>query len=731
MTVNAANVKSCGLSDRINGGGASGLAAALCFCGFLLHATLLYAEPIRLIQPEATVHAGSLDDLSCVIDGVTAGPRGWSPAPKVSEPQALVVRCEHPVEAAELDIDLFFLAGRPMNVIADFALSYTTDAEPSLAGNWLPLEIQRFSAEVITLRRAGPGRLISDPPPSLMTGTVPDDVYRVEARLPGGRATGFRLDVFPVQPHANQAAGLSWHPPYDFSLTEFRVAEHVRETTNIALQSTVKASHPLEILMDPGALTDGLPATIAHPGKGDLGSNFWFEIDLGRVVHFDHIGLRSRGDEYLERFSRMKVRSYARDPSAGASPVWEGMIRADGSHPARGEVDIVRAGMGQGTFRGRYLRISSDSKVPFSPQLAEVEVYETRRPEVIAALADGREIPVSDRLELPPGTRRLTLRLRIPHSGMPADLRFRWRLRGDLETWQGSYLMSIDMPCPPPGKTTFEAQALHSDGQWDAMVYRLPVVTRQHLWQTDVFRWSAGGVIVLFALGLGILGSRRRSARKLARMKAETALANERSRIARDIHDDLGVSLTQIAMQCEVMEDDFDHPERMRQHLAELSGSARAVTRAVDEIVWAVTPGNDTLEKFTAFIGQFVENCLRPTGIACRLALPAELPHIAMEATLRHHLYLVIREALNNIIRHAHARTVHFTLTLEERTLALVLSDDGAGFDPSPDAIPAGERLFSGNGLSNMRKRMDEIGGTLEILSAPGLGAVLTLQLKL
>jgi signal transduction histidine kinase len=101
-----------------------------------------------------------------------------------------------------------------------------------------------------------------------------------------------------------------------------------------------------------------------------------------------------------------------------------------------------------------------------------------------------------------------------------------------------------------------------------------------------------------------------------------------------------------------------------------------------------------------------------------------------MEATVRHHLYLVVREALNNIIRHAHAKTVCFTLTLQERTLTLVLSDDGVGFDPSPDAIPAGERLFSGNGLSNMRKRMDEIGGTLEIISAPGRSTTLTLQLK-
>ncbi len=706
---------------------------ALCSCPGLILAvgTVLHAEPIRLVKPEATFHAWSAEDLARVIDGVPTGPRGWSTMPKVTEPQSLVVRCERPIEADELDIGLFFLAGRPLNAIADFALSYTTDAEPSLAGKWQSLEILRFSAEVTTLRRSGPGRLVSEPPSRAMTGTIPDDVYRVQVQLPGRRATGFRLDAFPVKTTDSEMPGLSWYSPHDFCLTEFRIAEHARETTNIALQKPVSASHPLEILMVPGALTDGLPATIAHPGKADLGADFWFEIDLGRNVAFDHLGLRNRGDGYVERFSRMMIRSYDAEPAAGAVPVWQGMIRSDGSHPNPGEADTVRKHMGRGNFRGRYLRISSDNPVPFSPQLAEVEVYESRQPEVVAALADGRETTFTGRLELPPGTRRLTLRLRIPQAGMPADVRFRWRLRGDLETWQESRLMSIDMPCPPPGETTFEAQALHSDGQWDGSVYQLPIIARQHLWQTGVFRWGVGSLTVLSATGLGILVSRRRAARKLASLKAETALANERSRIARDIHDDLGISLTQIAMQCEIIEDDITHPERMRQHVTELSESARAVTRAVDEIVWAVTPGNDTLEKFTAFIGQFVQNCLKPAGIACRIALPAELPHIPMEATVRHHLYLVVREALNNVIRHAHAQTVRFSLVLDGKTLVLTLSDDGCGFDPNQDAIPSNERLFHGNGLSNMRKRMAEIGGTVEITSTPGQGTTLTLRQSL
>ena len=157
------------------------------------------AEPIPLIRPEATFFAGSPDDFARVVDGVETGPQGWSVAPKVHEPQALVVRCARPVEAAELDVTLFFLAGRPMNTIAEFALSYTTDPEPSLNGNWKPLEVVKFNAQVTTLRRTEDGHLRSDPLPFQVTGMIPDDIYRATVLLPGGRATGFRLEVFPVK----------------------------------------------------------------------------------------------------------------------------------------------------------------------------------------------------------------------------------------------------------------------------------------------------------------------------------------------------------------------------------------------------------------------------------------------------------------------------------------------------------------------------------------------------
>jgi len=220
--------------------------------------------------------------------------------------------------------------------------------------------------------------------------------------------------------------------------------------------------------------------------------------------------------------------------------------------------------------------------------------------------------------------------------------------------------------------------------------------------------------------------------RYLVGLRAERAHAMEveRSRIARDIHDGLGVSLTQIAMQCEVMEGELDQPEKMRSLMAEVTRNAYALTRAADEIVWAVTPANDTAEKFVAFVGHFVESSLQAAGVSCRLELPVEVPALPMSATVRHHLFLVLKEALNNAIRHAAARTVHFSLALAGRELTVTVADDGCGFDPDNLSKPLAERVFGGNGLANMRKRMAEIGGTLEIVSAPGRGTTLTLRVN-
>lgn len=225
--------------------------ARLIVCLWLALPSLLCAEPIRFASAKSTYHRGNEDEFACVVDGVETGPSGWSVEGGSSREQSLIVTCARPVEAAELDVSLYFLAGRPFNHLAEFSLSFTTDRTPSLQGVWRPLEVLRFNSQTTTLQRVGGSRLRSSPIPYNVNGGVPDEIYRLTALLPGGRATGFRLDAHAVPVSKDgMMTGLSWQHPFDFTLTEFRAAVHERDTTNIALYRPVRASHPLYVNFD-------------------------------------------------------------------------------------------------------------------------------------------------------------------------------------------------------------------------------------------------------------------------------------------------------------------------------------------------------------------------------------------------------------------------------------------------------------------------------------------------
>lgn len=686
-------------------------------------------DPIPFTRPEATSHVGSERNLESVVDGVETGPAGWAVEPMLSDTQSLVVQCVRPVEAAELDFGLFFMAGRPFSTIAEFSLSYTTDEVPSLEGNWTPLDVQRFSAEVNTLRRAENGRLRADQVQRVWTGNVRDEVYRVEVLLPGGRATGFRLDAFPVVVDPHRPPVLSWNDPWDFVLTEFQVSEHLRRTTNIALHRPVSTSHPLFTNRDGDAmkaesLTDGLPSTIAHPDQAGLGDAFHFQLDLGRVADLDHIGLRNRGDVDTNRMSRMRIALYRDAPENGGEVVWEGMLRADGSHPEPGQVDLLHVSTGEGDFQGRYIRISSDSEIPLSPQIAEVEVYEKRVPEVVAAFVDGREIPVDGGLELPPGSKRLSLQLRIRQDGMPPGVAFRWRMAGDMDEWQTSRLLTLEMPCPPAGESVFESQALHSDGQWGSFVYQLPITARVFFWQSPTFFWIAGVLGLVSSLGLGQLVARRKAQRQMERLRLESALAGERARIAQDLHDDLGAELSSIAMLADLARQDQPLDRSSNSRLNEITTQARQTVRRLEEIVWAVNPANDSLESFIGFFCKFAQAYLELAGVTSRFDIPNSLPEYSLTTGLRHHLFLAAKEAVHNAVRHGSPTEVHLGMEVVDDTFRLIIRDNGRGFDDSP------ERSAS-HGSANMMRRMKEIGGTFQRDSLPGKGTVVELGISL
>jgi signal transduction histidine kinase len=244
-----------------------------------------------------------------------------------------------------------------------------------------------------------------------------------------------------------------------------------------------------------------------------------------------------------------------------------------------------------------------------------------------------------------------------------------------------------------------------------------------HFWQRGWFFAVTGGGALAGVAAVAQLLERRRSRREIRRLEKERAVAAERARIARDIHDELGASLTKIFKLAESMSLDGE-PAAARAVPRTIASTARGTIQSMDEIVWAVNPKNDTLSEMADYLVYFTEDFLRPAGIACILEVPLKLPAIPVAAEVRHNLFMAVKEALNNAVKHAAAAQVRFGMEFIGNQLAVEVKDNGRGFDPAAAGA-------LGNGLENIRRRMSGIGGQLILRSGPGEGTIVRLQVSL
>ena len=203
-------------------------------------------------------------------------------------------------------------------------------------------------------------------------------------------------------------------------------------------------------------------------------------------------------------------------------------------------------------------------------------------------------------------------------------------------------------------------------------------------------------------------------------------LAQERARIAQDLHDDLGSSLTRISLLSTLLQADKDKPDQVAFHAGKLSESADQTVRALEEIVWAVRPGSDSLQSLVEYLAHFANELFENNPTRCRLDLPHDLPTKPLPPDVRHNIFLIVKEALTNVLRHAGAKEVHVRAKVSANSLEILVQDDGRGFKPPPSPLEGRQ-----HGLGNMRRRAETIGGTLEWQSTPGKGTTVRLAVNL
>lgn len=268
----------------------------------------------------------------------------------------------------------------------------------------------------------------------------------------------------------------------------------------------------------------------------------------------------------------------------------------------------------------------------------------------------------------------------------------------------------------PGGQYQFRVREVDSLGVPTGEEAVLPIVIAPPFYANLWFRAAMFVSLLAIALGMERWIARGRMQRKLEKLKRTQAVQQERARIARDIHDDLGTVLSRISMVSEAASLEAEPGSRQEQRLNEICETSRQLTRTMEEIVWAQDPKHDSLDNMVSYFCSFASDLLGVAGIACRLDIPIELPNVPLEAEQRHELFLVFKETLNNIIKHSGATEVRISLRIVDGTIQLAVEDNGRGFRQA-DATPG-----KGNGLSNMQNRLQRLGGRVGIHSEPAAG---------
>ena len=339
-------------------------------------------------------------------------------------------------------------------------------------------------------------------------------------------------------------------------------------------------------------------------------------------------------------------------------------------------------------------------------------------------------------LRIGPGHHRFEVRYTALSFVAPHKVRFRRKLEGLENDWtDAGAKRSVEYNYLRPGRYTFRVTACNNDEVWNQEGASLAFTVLPFFWQTLEFRAAsmASGAGALIA---GVLwAGRRRLRRQLDISERQAAIERERGRIARDMHDELGATLTRISLLSESVRGDLASQPQVQSDADQIYSTAREAIRAMDEIVWAVNPAYDTLESLAGYLGRYAERYLNTVGIRCRLDVPLRVPRWVLRAEIRHNVFLAFKEALHNVVKHAGATEVRVSVALEPSGFAVLIADNGRGFIWDAVGLPsspgaADSRLSSGHGLVNMRKRMEEIGGTCVWDTSPGQGTRLKLAIS-
>jgi signal transduction histidine kinase len=371
------------------------------------------------------------------------------------------------------------------------------------------------------------------------------------------------------------------------------------------------------------------------------------------------------------------------------------------------------------------IRKSGAAALPPPTRIPEAELanlsHDATRVVVEGILASVRESSAGSVLEIQSGTWRFLARIATPADSVRAlRLGSRLELTGVYHAETGYQSLGADVaPIDLLLNSAADLRVLAAPSWWTpgrmlavaGLLALLLVVTL--LWVTLLRRQ-----VEQRTRELGIQIQSREQAEK------QRAIAQERARIAHDLHDELGADLTEIGMLAARVRTTTNPAAERAECLEQMSTKTGQMVASLEEIVWAMNPQHDSIASVVSYFSYYAGQFLGLTNIKLQLATPPLAADPALKAQPRHQLFLAFKEALTNVIRHSQAREVQLSFQVHDQNLHLTLADNGRGFTPTTPTTGQ-------DGLTNMRERMAKLGGTLEIASQPGAGTTLKFTLPL
>lgn len=339
---------------------------------------------------------------------------------------------------------------------------------------------------------------------------------------------------------------------------------------------------------------------------------------------------------------------------------------------------------------------------------------------------DGRALPQpTPTVHVPADPRVVEVFLGESILPTPTNARIEHRLTGIDQNW-------IETPPErrlvydrlPPGRHDLRVRSANGAGTWDEPSPACTLEVAPRWWERPMVRWGAILAVAMATAAVTLFLHSRRTVQHVHRLHQRAALDHERMRIARDMHDDLGTSLTQISLLADLAGRQAS-PETAAA-LKHISRIACDTVAAFDEIVWAVNPEHDTLQHLLGYMALSASQTLSSLGIECRFDMPGDVPPRTAPADFRRDVMLIVKEAINNVVKHAAARAVTIGWRVVDERLSISITDDGRGGEPK-DLSRARPAL----GLENMGRRAGELGGECSVMPVATGGTRVILHVPL